>query len=159
MRSWSKVGAVALLLAAGLGCYQPVQEATTGADVDAINAVREAEWAAIVAGDVDAHLAVMTDDCIMMPPDEAVVVGHEAVRAWGEEFFAMFEIAGAYTGAEIVVVGDWAIENYTGALTITPKDGGEAAMETIKGIHVYRRQGDGSWKIAQDVWNMDAAPM
>ena len=58
MRTWSKVGAVALLLAAGLGCPQPVQEATTGADVDAINEVREAEFAAFVAGDAEALLAI-----------------------------------------------------------------------------------------------------
>ena len=159
MKSWTKVGAVGLLLAAGLGCPQPVEEAITGADVDAINEVREAEWAAIVAGDVEAHLATMTDDCIMMPPNEEAVVGHEAVRAWDEAFIEMFEIAGEYTGSEVVGAGDWAIENYTAAMTLTPRDSGEAAMETIKGIHVYRRQADGSWKIAQDIWNADAAPM
>jgi ketosteroid isomerase-like protein len=25
----------------------------------------------------------------------------------------------------------------------------------IKGIHVYKRQADGSWQMAQDVWNSD----
>jgi ketosteroid isomerase-like protein len=115
--------------------------------------------ASLTAGDVEAHLAILTDDCIMMPPGDQAVVGHEAVRAWSEAFVAMFELSGEYTGSEIVVVGDWAIENYTAALRITPRDGGEAAMETIKGIHVYRRQADGSWKIAQDVWNSDAASM
>jgi uncharacterized protein (TIGR02246 family) len=129
------------------------------ADVNAINDVREAEMASISAGDVDAHLAVMTDDCLVMPPGGEAVVGHEAVRAWSEAFIEMFEIAGEYTGSEVVGAGDWAIENYTATLTLTPRAGGEAAMETIKGIHVYRRQADGSWKIAQDVWNSDAAPM
>ena len=44
-------------------------------------------------------------------------------------------------------------------MIVTPRAGGEAVTETFKGIHVYRRQADGSWKIAQDAWNMDAAPM
>jgi hypothetical protein len=30
--------------------------------------------------------------------------------------------------------------------------------ERIKGIHVMKRQPDGTWKIAQDVWNSDAPP-
>ncbi|MCZ6702420.1 MAG: hypothetical protein O6940_05190 [Ignavibacteria bacterium] len=43
-------------------------------------------------------------------------------------------------------------------LTITPVDGGESIMETGKCIHVYKRQADGTWKIAQDIWNMDNPP-
>jgi uncharacterized protein (TIGR02246 family) len=154
MRSWSKVAAAGLLLAAGLGCYQPMQEVTSGPDVDAIRAVSAAEFAALVAEDADAHLATMTEDCVMLPPGEPAVVGHEAVAAWDAEFSEMFDISGGYTGSEVVVLGDWAIERYTGEITVTPAEG-DAATETIKGIHIYRRQDDGSWKIAQDIWNSD----
>lgn len=42
-----------------------------------------------------------------------------------------------------------------GDLTLTPKDGGEPVQESIKGRHVYEKQEDGSWKIAQDIWNTD----
>lgn len=155
MRSWSKVGAVGLLLVASLGCPQPMQEATSGPDVDAIKAVSAAEFAALTSEDVGAHLATMTDDCVLLPPNEPAVVGHEAVAAWHAAFNEMFDIAGGYTGSEVVVLGDWAIERYTGEATLSPATG-EAATATFKGIHVYKRQADGSWKIAQDVWNMDA---
>ncbi len=154
MRSWSKVAAVGVLLAAGLGCYQPMQEVTSGPDVDAIRAVSAAEIAALVAEDMDAHLATLTEDCIMLPPNEPAVVGHEAIAEWHGGFIEMFDIAGGYTGSEVVVLGDWAIERYTGEVTVTPAEG-DAATETIKGIHIYRRQADGSWKIAQDIWNSD----
>jgi ketosteroid isomerase-like protein len=30
--------------------------------------------------------------------------------------------------------------------------------EALKGIHIYRRQADGSWKITHDAWNFDAPP-
>jgi ketosteroid isomerase-like protein len=82
-------------------------------------------------------------------------VGHEAVAAWNAEFTGMFDVTGGYTGSEVVVLGDWAIERYTGEVTLTPAEG-EAATATFKGIHIYQRQADGSWKIAQDIWNMDA---
>ena len=149
-----KVAAVALLLTVGLGCPQPMQEATSGPDVDAINEVRAAEFAAMAAGDIEAAVAVFTDDCVLMPPNGAAVVGHEALGAWVQAFTEMGAIGGEYTGSDVVVLGDWAIERYTATMTVTPP-GGETAEETIKGIHTYRRQADGSWKIAQDVWNSD----
>ena len=52
-------------------------------------------------------------------------------------------------------MGDVAIERYSGLFTVTPKAGGDAVAENIKGIHVYRRQADGSWKMTHDVWNSD----
>jgi uncharacterized protein (TIGR02246 family) len=131
-----------------------MQEVTSGPDVDAIRAVSAAEFAALVAEDADAHLATLTEDCIMMGPNEPAVTGHEAIAAWHADFSEMFDIAGGYTGSEVVVLGDWAIERYTGEVTLTPA-GGDAATETIKGIHIYQRQDDGSWKIAQDIWNAD----
>jgi ketosteroid isomerase-like protein len=159
MRSWIKVGAAGLILAAGLGCYQPMQEATSGPDVDAIKANSAAEFASLVNKDADAHLATMTEDCIVMPPNEPAVVGHEAVAAWNTAFGEMFDVSGGYTGSEVVVMGDWAIERYIGEFTMTPVGGGEAATETFKGIHIYKRQADGSWKIAQDIWNSDTPAM
>jgi ketosteroid isomerase-like protein len=56
----------------------------------------------------------------------------------------------------VQVVGDVGIVHYTGEMTATPKKGGKPATEIIKGLHIYKRQADGSWKIAQDVWNTDA---
>jgi ketosteroid isomerase-like protein len=42
---------------------------------------------------------------------------------------------------------------------VTPKAAGaKPTTETIKGLHVLRRQTDGSWKIIQDIWNNDAPP-
>jgi uncharacterized protein (TIGR02246 family) len=122
--------------------------------VDAIKAVSAAEFASLVSEDVDAHLATMTEDCVMLPPGEPAVVGHEAIAAWSAAFGELFDASGGYTGSEVVVLGDWAIERYTGEVTFTPA-GGEGAPVTFKGIHIYRRQADGSWLIAQDVWNMD----
>ncbi len=63
-----------------------------------------------------------------------------------------------YTGSDVTVAGDWAIERYVGTVMMTPKAGGETITETIKGIHIYRRQPDGSWRIAQDIWNSNEAP-
>jgi len=40
-------------------------------------------------------------------------------------------------------------------LKLTPVAGGAVTEYVGKGMHIYRRQGDGSWKIAEDIWNSD----
>ena len=126
------------------------------ADRVAIEAMRAAEGVAVAAGDVDAMMALYADDIVIMAPNEPMASGVDAAREWGNEFFGMFSATvSSYTSDDIVIMGDVAIERYSGLFTVTPKAGGDAMAETIKGIHVYRRQADGSWKMTHDVWNSD----
>ena len=70
-----------------------------------------------------------------------------------------FKISGEYTGAELVAAaGDVAVEHMTFRLTLQPVGGGAPIVDEGKGVHVYRRQADGTWKIALDAWNSNAAP-
>jgi uncharacterized protein (TIGR02246 family) len=147
------LGLAAMLV---LACAPPAETVDTAAEVAAIEAVRAQEVAAIVSGDtVVAHL---TDDAVMLPPGGPRVDGKAAIRAWLREFMAAATVQSLeYTEAHVTVAGDWAIEQYAGRLGLVPA-GGEAMSETLKGIHVYRKGADGSWRIAMDVWNMDTAP-
>jgi uncharacterized protein (TIGR02246 family) len=49
---------------------------------------------------------------------------------------------------EIMVDGDLAIVRLTWTLTVQRKDGGESSSDEF-GLDVFRRQADGSWKIAR----------
>jgi ketosteroid isomerase-like protein len=64
-------------------------------------------------------------------------------------------VSGRYDSSDVVVSGDLAVRRFTGRLTLTPKVGGDPITERVKGLHVRRKQADGSWKITQDVWNVD----
>ena len=75
-----------------------------------------------------------------------------------EAFMAEFTIAVTYTTDNFIGSGDLAVEPYAGTATFTPKAGGESMQEAVKGLHIYRRQADGSWKMTHDVWNTDASP-
>lgn len=134
------------------------QEMASEADVAAISAVSAAEIAAIVAGDMDALAALLADDAVYMPPMEPAVSGKAAIRSWTEAFLAEASVDGGYPSSEIDVVGDWAIERYTLDVTMTPVAGGEPTPEMGKGIHIYRRGADGSWKLTYDIWNWDNPP-
>lgn len=156
------LAAIPLLIS--LGCQQPQADAEstpardTAADRQAIEKVREREIASFVAGTPDSGAAVVTTDVVMMPPNEPTITGRDSVRAWLKRATDQYRVNGRYTDADITVVGDWAIERYDGELALTPKAGGRPMQERIKGIHIYRRQPDGSWQIAQDVWNSNGAP-
>jgi ketosteroid isomerase-like protein len=133
---------------------EPSQE-DMEADVAAVNAVREQEVAAIVSGEM--NTAYLAADAVVMPPNEPSVSGIDAIDVWFRDFLAQFAAVSVnYTSSEITVSGDWAIEHYGGTLTVTPVGGGDSMEEVVKGIHVYRREADGSWKMVYDVWNSDA---
>ena len=59
---------------------------------------------------------------------------------------------------ELVIAGDWAFDRCVFAGTVTNKATGESRDIKNGNIHIYKRQPDGSWKIAWDIWNSDIAP-
>jgi ketosteroid isomerase-like protein len=129
----------------------------TAIEVQAISAIRDREIGFFSTGMADSLAGLLTVDVQIMPPNEPAIVGIAAAQRWAHAQANRYIITGRYTGASITFAGDIAVEQYTAKLTVTPKTGGGApTTETIKGMHVYRRQADGSWKIAQDVWNTDA---
>jgi ketosteroid isomerase-like protein len=131
-------------------------QANTENDVAAINAAQDRELAMAATGNADSMATVGTSDAELMPPNEPAVHGLDAMKKWAETMFSQASVSGRYTSSDVTVSGDLAVARYTGELTITPKAGGAPVTERIKGIHVMKRQPDGSWKIAQDVWNSDA---
>jgi ketosteroid isomerase-like protein len=60
-----------------------------------------------------------------------------------------------YVDSEVEFADNIAVETYTGRLVVTPVAGGESLTDVIKGVHIYERQADGSWKLTKDVWNSD----
>jgi len=126
------------------------------ADRAAIEAVREAEEAAAVAGNVDDFAALFADDAMALQPNGPQVAGADAIREWIEEFMEASTIEfNRYDTEEVLVSGDLAVERYSVEWILTPKAGGDPVTESVKGVHVMERQADGSWKIVYDVWNSD----
>jgi uncharacterized protein (TIGR02246 family) len=130
----------------------------TAEDVAAINALATREMEAFSSVDTAALETIFAQDVIAMPPGEPAIQGRAALVTWAQAIGDQFTVAGAYTSTEVMVAGDWAVQRFTGRLTLTPKAGGSAMSETIKGIHVLQRQADDTWRITQDVWNADQPP-
>ena len=157
------MGLIALLTACAPAAEEPAEggeemAATQENVVAAIDQVREREIGMLTAGELDEWVSIYTADVAYMPPNSPLLIGREAAKAWAAATSEAFDIAAEYTDSEVMAAGDWAIERYLGSYTFTPKAGGTPISGTMKGIHVYQRQPDGSWQIAQDIWNEDSPP-
>ena len=132
--------------------------ASNAADAAAVGAMQDREIALVSSGNADSAVSVYAADVIMMPPGEPVVNGSTALKKWFEGMFKDYTFGGKYTHQNVQVSGDVGVVQYTAELTLSPKKGGKPMTEIIKGVHIVKRQADGSWKIAQDVWNTDSPP-
>ena len=124
--------------------------------MQAIVEIRGQEVAAFTAG---GDLSYLAEDAVLMPPNQPAVVGMAAMLPWAQEFAAQVTVTKLdYTDTEVIIAGDYAIERYAASVEMTPAGSDETIAETIKGIHIYQRQADGSWRMVQDVWNSDQGP-
>jgi uncharacterized protein (TIGR02246 family) len=111
--------------------------------------------AAVNTSDADRCLAVWAADGMLMPPHHPAVQGHEAIGEYFRTLFSRGKFRFTFTSSHIHLAGDTALECIT--YTVIVWRGSEASpMKDVgKGLHVYARQPNGSWKLTQDIWNSD----
>jgi uncharacterized protein (TIGR02246 family) len=117
-------------------------KALTAAYVQGINSK---DWAAVTV--------LYTEDAILMPPNQPLVQGREAILVWAEAFPPLTEFD--LTLVEIDGYGDLAYVRGMGTMTMTPESAPEPIKDTVKYIEIRRKQDDGSWLIAIDIMNSD----
>jgi uncharacterized protein (TIGR02246 family) len=130
------------------------------ADVDAIARVEVRKTTAelllaVNTSDPDRCSAVWAADGVLMPPHHPSVQGRQALEEYFRNLFSRSKFRFAFTSSHIHVAGDTAFERVTYTATIWPGDEAPPIEEVGKGLHVYRRQETGSWKLACDIWNSD----
>lgn len=123
------------------------------ADTAEIEAAQRAWEQAFASGDgAAAAEAVFTEDARLLPPDEPMVEGREAIA----EYWQGAMDAGVHTlklGLIAVEMhGDTMIETGTWAVTVPSEDGGEAEVRG-KALVVWKKGEDGRWRMSQDMWN------
>jgi uncharacterized protein (TIGR02246 family) len=111
--------------------------------------------AAVNASDPIRVLAIWAHNGVLMPPHQASVHGRVAIDEYFRALFSRRTFRFAFTSSEIQVAGDVAFERVTYTVSAWPSEGGAAVHDMGKGLHVYRRQPDATWKLTQDIWNSD----
>lgn len=142
---------------APIGCS--TQQAT---DDEAVAAAVEQIWdrysSSLNSGDIDAWVALWTEDGVQMPPDSPPVVGKESIRQRNGAVLDQFSFEMSITNQEVEAAGDWAYARGTYTATLTPRGGGEPVLIDGKYMTILQRQPDGSWKIHRDIFNSNVPP-
>ena len=107
------------------------------------------------ASDVDRVLQVWADDGVLMPPAHPSIHGRAALLQYLGELFLRARFAFEFEPTEIELGTELAVERVNYRVTMWSLGGQKQTEDVGKGLHVYRRQTDGTWKLQIDVWNSD----
>jgi uncharacterized protein (TIGR02246 family) len=107
----------------------------------------------------DSLMALMADDVVLMPPGEAVLKGKAAVRNWYDQLLTQLRTDDlTITHREVLIGGEWATELATFEWTLTPVGGGAPVTDRGTYVQVWRREADGRWLFARELWNSTVPP-
>ena len=125
--------------------------ADAGHDVDIakIAAVRAAWIRAVEASDINALIALATDDIVVVHGKGKAAVGIDALRADLQHDFGIFDVEPRDSSAEIIVHNKWAIEFCEVDQMLSGVRGGTGVRTHSRIVAVFSRQPDASWKVAR----------
>lgn len=114
----------------------------------AILAAGQALAEALTRHDADAAAALYTEDGVVMPPDAPPMAGRAAIAAfWRQAVAALGLKAARLVTLEVHSAGNLATEIGEATLDLA------AATAKVKFIVLWRRDGDGVWRLHRDIWN------
>jgi uncharacterized protein (TIGR02246 family) len=125
-------------------------DSATGSEERAIRAVMALYNDALNNGSTDAALALYAEDGVFMPPYSESAVGREAVRKAYDKVFQELKFNVRFTIAELIVVApDWAFVRTNSAGTTGHASTGKTTAEANQELFIFRKGGDGRWRIAR----------
>ena len=124
-------------------------------DAEAIASLRQQLFDAFNRADVEGMAKTVSDDVMVMPPNQPNVVGKKALRTWWTEGLNAVQSHIELAPQELEVAGEWAYDRFDWTMETTPKGGGKTTRDNGTCVFIWRRQSDGSWLHARSIWNSD----
>ncbi len=125
-------------------------------DMEAISALFASIVPLISSDGADGLFTLYTDDVVLMVPDQWTDLDRQEALAfytdgldWGKPDPDNYSI----TLEEVVVMGDWAYVRQRSQGQVVPTNGEPAYMQGSRHLTILRRQPDGAWKIARDIFH------
>ena len=125
-------------------------------DIEAISALYASIVPLITSDGADALFTLYTDDVVLMVPDSwADLNRQEAVAFYTEGLDWAKPDPDNYNISidEVVVMGDWAFVRTTSKGQVVPTSDDPAYSQGSRHVSLLRRQPDGAWKIARDIFH------
>jgi ketosteroid isomerase-like protein len=146
--------AITFLFAAVIGCGQ--QKVDTKAEGEKLMQLSR-EWSKKASTDsIESILQYWAEDAIVMPPGGAPIKGKNAIREMvtGSSKIPGFKISWEPLSVHVSKAGDMAYMIEQNQITINDSLG-KPITEYNKGVTVWIKDAQGSWKNVVDMWNAD----
>lgn len=140
-------------LSCAIVACQPAPAKLSDADIAAIRAANDSFAVNARARRDSANAAMFTPNGVFMPANGPAVEGRAAIQAWLAAFPPMTDFTTQVV--EVDGLGDLAYARGTYSLTIAAAGRAPAHTDHGKWIEVLRRQSDGRWLVAIDIFNSD----
>lgn len=156
MRQFIEVTMLSVLLA--FGCSPDVQTPAQGTDLDAERtSLMEADRAWFEAystsvSPLDTQMVRFLDDARVLPPDAPMARGKNEIRAVFARLEAMPEFSLAWSASTADASGDLGYTIGTYHMEFHDPEGSPVAIDG-KYTTVWKKQPDGTWKVAVDMFN------
>lgn len=144
---------IAAGIVACLGCQAPAVVGLNASDEAALRRALEIEMKAANAADAAGWAAVYTQDAVVLRPHAPAIEGREAIQQWLATLPPISNAQGEVN--EIFGYGDLAYTRGTYSMTFLIPGVATPIDERGKFLQVFRKQGDGSWKMAREIYNSD----
>ena len=116
----------------------------------AIRAVMASYNDALNRGSTDAALMLYAEDGVFMAPYSQSAVGKEAVRKAYDAVFSELKFDVEFSIAELVMMApNWAYVRTSSAGTTGHASTGKTTAEANQELFIFRKDGDGKWRIAR----------
>ena len=117
---------------------------------------RDAEWSALASQgkDLEAILSYWTDDAVVVPPGLPTLRGKVALRQYVTESLRIPGFRISWRSSRPILSGDGTLAYMEAENTVSMQtpDGGTAALHG-RALTIWRKDMDGEWRCAFDIWN------
>lgn len=155
------IAALALVACSNGDPGSPSDEARrSGEPAGTLAEIREqgARWIAAVESEDAATIAdIYAEDAIFLPPDQAPLSGRDTIRSLFEAQFGAMDAEYDFSIEQIEVADDWAWRRGSYEV-VAPLPNGDTLRADDKFVDIWRRDEDGRWRIAVDIWNANPEP-
>ena len=130
----------------------PTLAPLSDADTASIHTVHDQFSAAVLRQDFDAVAALYAEDAVLLPPNEPAVHGRAAIRRWTAAVPRVTRIV--LQVDDVDGRADVAYMRGTFAMTLEP-EGAPPVSVAGKYVEILKKQPDGAWRFAVDIFNSD----
>ena len=122
-------------------------------ELQAVLAIAKREPAVMSAGDIEGYMSLLADSAISMRPGGVSMEGKE-LRDWLAEFLRSSSVEWIkYEHGHTQLSGDLAFHDYAYEWRVTSRSEGKSVTGKGKGIQMFTKLSDGSWKLVRNIWN------